>query len=291
MLKKRVATAAVLIPALTAAVIWLPAVWLAVVFAAVVLTAAWEWMRLSGIGDDPMMLPLRALYVFWYGAVMAMLYGWPWGEAGGVGWLYAAGVWWASVLAWLVWARASGWSGPAVSADDEAPLDLFDSYAFAMSMRMMMGYAVLLPAWFAVVRLGGQESGRGLLLALFAIVWAADSGAYFVGRAWGRRRLASAISPGKTVEGAYGGLAAAALAAFGAAAAFVGVGVVGAVFSIVGDLQVSVLKRAAGVKDSGALFPGHGGALDRIDSLTAAAVVYALGLDVVGLHSFAGAAG
>jgi phosphatidate cytidylyltransferase len=120
---------------------------------------------------------------------------------------------------------------------------------------------------------------------LVLLVISADIGAYFAGRRWGRRKLAPRVSPGKTWEGALGGLGMVALMAWGGAWYFglaplptVLFGVAVGVSSIVGDLTESMFKRAAGLKDSGALLPGHGGLLDRIDSVTAAAPLYALGL-------------
>jgi phosphatidate cytidylyltransferase len=126
------------------------------------------------------------------------------------------------------------------------------------------------------------------VLFLLVLIWIADSGAYFAGRRWGRRKLAPLVSPGKTREGAYGALAGGLLWG-GVLAALYGVSVpqqgglvllclLTVVASIVGDLYESLSKRERGVKDSGSLLPGHGGILDRIDSLTAAAPVFALGL-------------
>jgi phosphatidate cytidylyltransferase len=141
------------------------------------------------------------------------------------------------------------------------------------------GFAVLVPAGLAMATLGPLQ-----VLLVLVLVWIADTVAYFVGRAWGRRKLAPAISPAKTWEGAAGGLFGAlayaiiggfwiqgiAWAPFLAAAALLGM------VSIVGDLFESAAKRQAGVKDSGSLLPGHGGILDRIDSATAALPLAAL---------------
>jgi phosphatidate cytidylyltransferase len=117
------------------------------------------------------------------------------------------------------------------------------------------------------------------------LVIAADIGAFFVGRSLGKRKLAPQVSPGKTWEGAFGGLAAVALVAWGGARYFglparqsVVFGCAVGIFSVIGDLTESMFKRSAGLKDSGVMLPGHGGILDRIDSVTAAAPLYALGL-------------
>ena len=123
------------------------------------------------------------------------------------------------------------------------------------------------------------------LFTLLLIVWSADVGAYAFGRLLGRRKLAPAVSPGKTWEGVTGGLVTAGLAA-GLAAAWVGVpanrlivlAVATALISVLGDLTQSMFKRNVGLKDSGKLLPGHGGVLDRIDSLTAAVPAFVIGL-------------
>jgi phosphatidate cytidylyltransferase len=156
-------------------------------------------------------------------------------------------------------------------------------------LALCCGLPVLLPAFIALARLevsaSGFAPGPEIVLWLIMMTVAADVGAYFAGRRFGRRKLAPRVSPGKTLEGALGGLAAVALVA-GCGAAYFGLplaamvalgGAVG-VFSIIGDLTESMFKRAAGLKDSGTLLPGHGGLLDRIDSVTAAAPLYALGL-------------
>jgi phosphatidate cytidylyltransferase len=151
------------------------------------------------------------------------------------------------------------------------------------------GLPVLVPAFIALARLqvatGGFASGPQIVLWLVLLVIAADVGAYFAGRRFGRRKLAPRVSPGKTLEGALGGIALVSLIAWAGAAHFglpqpavVAFGCVVGIFSIVGDLTESMFKRAAGLKDSGILLPGHGGLLDRIDSVTAAAPLYALGL-------------
>ena len=159
-------------------------------------------------------------------------------------------------------------------------------------MRLAIGLVVLVGAWLALVELRALPAGSELILWLFIVVWSADIGAYFAGRALGRRKLAPNVSPGKTWEGAIGGLLAATVLATGMAAAVPalagandGAGALGTwlalalflgVVSIVGDLFESVLKRESGAKDSGGLLPGHGGLLDRIDALVAALPIFAL---------------
>jgi phosphatidate cytidylyltransferase len=149
---------------------------------------------------------------------------------------------------------------------------------------MICGFLVLVPAWISLDTLLSQRPmGRSLFLMTLAIVWAADVGAYFAGRLWGRVKLAPSVSPGKTWEGVFGGLVLAALTSMAGASLLgypvpvaVPLGLSVAAISIVGDLTISMFKRNAGLKDSGHLFPGHGGMLDRVDSVTAAAPLFLL---------------
>lgn len=159
--------------------------------------------------------------------------------------------------------------------------------------RWLSGALVLVPAWRGCVALKAQAPAHPwLLVLLFGLVWTADSLAYFTGRAWGRRRLAPKVSPGKSVEGVAGGVSGAAvlasgslwLAGFGLREVAAGLifGSIVALFSVVGDLLESKAKRLAGVKDSGRWLPGHGGVLDRIDALVAAVPIFVLGLRWLG---------
>jgi phosphatidate cytidylyltransferase len=149
------------------------------------------------------------------------------------------------------------------------------------------------PAWVALNRLR-LDFDRGAEWVLFALilVWVADIGAFFVGRRFGRTRLAPSVSPGKTWEGVVGGTIASALVAVGGSAwfnipllRFLPLCLAVVAFSIVGDLTESLLKRFAGMKDSGSLFPGHGGVMDRIDSVTGAAPILFFGLVALGVHA------
>jgi phosphatidate cytidylyltransferase len=133
-------------------------------------------------------------------------------------------------------------------------------------------------------------NGQYWVLFTLLLVWGADIGAYFAGHRFGHTRLAPAVSPGKTWEGVIGGFALSAIVAVAGSAwfalplyAFVPLCLAAVGFSIVGDLTESLLKRFAGVKDSGTLFPGHGGVMDRIDSVTGAAPVLFFGLTILGV--------
>lgn len=151
------------------------------------------------------------------------------------------------------------------------------------------GAPVFTGAWLGLVVLKQQEFGHWFILWMFVLVWAADSGAYFAGRAFGRRRLAPRVSPGKTWEGAFGGTALAVVAAGVMAwglgwrplSGWVVLAVGLAAVAIVGDLFESAVKRARDVKDSGGLLPGHGGVLDRVDSTVAVAPVFAVCLPLL----------
>lgn len=157
----------------------------------------------------------------------------------------------------------------------------------------LMGFATLLPTWIALIQLKYLQPQGYLVLTLVALVSIADIGAYFTGRAWGRAKLAPKLSPGKSWAGFWGGLAAsftlALLLLFPLQLsivnldlfrmlAFLVIALIVAVFSVLGDLFESMLKRSQGLKDSGKALPGHGGVLDRIDSLTSAAPVFIFSL-------------
>jgi phosphatidate cytidylyltransferase len=152
--------------------------------------------------------------------------------------------------------------------------------------KLVVGLLILLPAWQGLVLIKQEPLGNWLIMAVMVLVWGADIGAYFSGRAFGKRKLAPQVSPGKSWEGVYGGLVASLLITvivgfvrdWTVAQLFKGlIGAVLIVFvSVVGDLTESMFKRQSGIKDSSNLLPGHGGVLDRIDSLTAAIPVFAV---------------
>jgi phosphatidate cytidylyltransferase len=263
MLKVRVLTASVLGAALLLVLFVLPASWSVGVFAVVMVLAAWEW---SGFGA----LRRRAGRLAYAACIAALVAGaWVWTRNPEhlTVVLTIACVWWAIAFLWL-----------AVAPGSHSPVII-----------LLCGVPVLVPTFVALSRV--QVSTRGfargpeMVLWMLLLVFAADIGAYFAGRSLGRRKLAPRVSPGKTWEGAVGGLVAVALVAlvgtlhFGLpVAGGVAFGCAVGIFSVIGDLTESMFKRAAGLKDSGTLLPGHGGILDRIDSVTAAAPLYALGL-------------
>ena len=265
MLRTRIITAAVLIALLLAVVLYLPAWATAVVLTAVVLAGAWEWSAFLRVPT----LGLRLGYVALVAALLALTWRATAAPLGRTLVLAAAVAWWVCALGWVIFAprRAALWSAAAAGA------------------------LALVPAWVALVwlRLDASRGAEWLLFALI-LVWVADVGAYFAGRRFGRVRLAPEVSPGKTWEGALGGAAVSALVAIAGGfwfgirlEVFVPLCLAAVGFSIVGDLTESLLKRFAGLKDSGTLFPGHGGVMDRIDSITGAAPVLVFGLIALGV--------
>ncbi len=276
MLKQRIVTAVLIVAALLAALFFLPATGLIGLFAAAVLMAAWEWSDLSGF--EP--LTARFGYVVICAAVMAVgvwqvdLFDTPDAEMMREI-LVAACVWWAVALLWV--------KGYPVSAQ------LWGSSL----LRAIIGLLVLVPAWLALSWLRQMAGGIWLIILVIALVAAADIGAYFAGRAWGKAKLAPAVSPGKSWAGFWGGVAAS--MSFMALAwlfwpggmpvslpAVMVVAVFTVLASVLGDLLESMVKRHRGIKDSSHILPGHGGVMDRIDSLTAAAPVFTLGLMAMG---------
>jgi phosphatidate cytidylyltransferase len=155
-----------------------------------------------------------------------------------------------------------------------------------------MGAFVLVPCWASINYIRNQDEGPLGLLFLFVLIWGADSAAYFVGKKWGTKRLAPYVSPGKSWQGLMGALLVSTLIVlttlwlcnvpFPIWPWAIVLSLVTVLFSIVGDLFESMIKRQAKVKDSGKLLPGHGGVLDRIDSLTAAAPIFVLGALLLG---------
>ena len=271
MLKTRVVTAVVLLIAFLGAFFLLPAVGWIVVAALIASVAAWEWGGLMRLSPNARIV-LGVGFAMICGVIAVLCPG-----AVGVGgaspvesfspgyWLYgtAALFWFFCVPLWLV--RRWPMGRPAFG--------------------LAIGLVALLPTWLALIQL--RLAGDYVLLGIMAIVWLADIGAYFVGRALGRHKLAPSISPGKTWEGAIGGCCAVIVYGFlcrswlplqlKESPWLLLVILVGfAATSIVGDLFESLLKRQAGIKDSSQILPGHGGVLDRIDSLTSTLPIAAL---------------
>lgn len=270
-LKRRTITALSLVPLVIAAVLWLPTPAFALVLAGVLMLAAVEWCTLAGLTRP---IP-RILYSFAILFAMALLWIWPQGQP------------------WFFGLSALWWAGQAVALPRIREIPRVEDLQWSL---LGAGFLVLVGPWAALIHLHGlPNTGPALVLFLLFLMWTADSMAYFVGRAWGggRAKLAPVLSPGKTRVGVYGAMAGAVACAlmFGwilsatpmATLLILLVCGVSVMISIVGDLYESLLKRRRGLKDSSHLLPGHGGMLDRIDSLTAAAPVFALGITLIGV--------
>ena len=258
---QRLLTGVIAAVALLAVLLQGPSWAMVLLLGAAVGLGAWEW---SAFVLPPARL-LRAVYVLLTLGLLVDLWRVTQTPAALRVLLVVAALWWVLALAWVVLAPQRR-AGPLIGA--------------------LVGWLVLVPAGVALLhlRLSLPQGLHWLLLAFF-IVWVADSGAYFAGRALGRHKLAPQVSPGKTWEGAAGGLLLVAVLAWFAAPvlgqqplSLLALCVPVAVFSVVGDLAESLFKRHAGVKDSGQLLPGHGGILDRLDSLFAVAPLLLLGL-------------
>jgi phosphatidate cytidylyltransferase len=277
MLRQRVITGLAMAGAFLAAILFLPLPWLAFVFGVVVSLGGWEWSRLAGWASPP----ARFVYVLVLAACMAGLYMYCQLGASPTReqvqpFLGLACLWWSFALLWV-----RGFPASAV---------LWNSVA----VRSVMGVLMLALAWLAAVFILSFPRGGLLLVVMVLVVAAADIGAYFSGRALGRHKLAPTVSPNKTWEGFWGGMVACVLLAallwyqlpaqweHVQIGSVIAVALATALASVVGDLTVSMVKRETGVKDSGSLLPGHGGLLDRLDSLCGAAPVYALGLLLAG---------
>jgi phosphatidate cytidylyltransferase len=268
MLRQRILTALAIVLPVFLLIVFGPT-WLFAVFVLLTLgLGAWEWARLGGLGVGAPRAAFAAAIVLLAGALLLL------GIDGGWSALHVlvlalAVLWWFIVFLGLVWYRPG-----------------FASMASGRILLRVAGFLTLIPAALALVWL--HDIGPGLVIYLILLVAAADTGAFFTGRRFGRNKLAPEISPGKTREGVLGALGAVFVVAVAAsrvfglspmdALVFVLLSIVVALLSVAGDLQESVLKREAGAKDSGTLLPGHGGVLDRVDSLTAAAPVLLAGL-------------
>lgn len=266
MLRQRILTAIILTPIAVAIVLFLPTPAVAAIIAAVCLMAMWEWTRLAGITSAALQAGIVVAGALALGLLWAM-------RDQPVAWyVIGAGIaWWLLALLWM-----RHFSYAAAPTRENATL------------KMVAGAFAILPAWLALMKIhGGAEHGHAWALFALILIWAADTGAYFAGKRFGTTKLAPQISPNKTTAGAWGALAGAGTVAFiggwlfhlrgFALIALIALSLLTVLASILGDLVESLLKRQAGVKDSGTLFPGHGGMLDRADSLFAAIPVFAAG--------------
>lgn len=260
MLKQRIITALVLLPFALGGFFLLDGGLFALFIGAVVSLGAWEWARLAGFTAQVQ----RVAYAALVAALLLVLYLVP----AVAPWVLSLGVLWWVLATFLVLGY------PASSR-----------YWAQAPVRLLIGLLILLPAWQGLVLFKQWPEANWLILAVMVLVWGADIGAYFAGKRFGKRKLAPRVSPGKSWEGVIGGLLATLLicllvglyrgwSALDLLLALAGTAVV-VLVSVVGDLTESMFKRQSGVKDSSNLLPGHGGVLDRIDSLTAAIPLFA----------------
>jgi phosphatidate cytidylyltransferase len=262
MLKTRIITAVIALALVAIVLFALPPQVAEIIIALVLVAGAWEW---SGFLDMSAAW-MRVAYVAVIAGGMALVALMAPQDVAVV--LQVACAWWGVAFLW------------ALRYPTPIPVPL----------RSVCGLFVLLPLFAALVQL--YRFGVEYLIFTLLIVWVADGGAYFAGKMFGRVKLAPKISPGKTWEGVVGGMLLVAVLAV-ATALWRDIDIVVllpfclavAAISIVGDLTVSMFKRTSGVKDSGSLFPGHGGVLDRVDSVAAAAPLFMLGLGWLGLAS------
>ncbi|GGC56313.1 phosphatidate cytidylyltransferase [Marinobacter halophilus] len=273
-LKTRIITALILAPIAIGGIFFLPPLGFALFTGAIIALGAWEWANMASIEGQPG----RVVYAL---AVAALLYLVWLLKLPAVPLLWLAVIWWL-VCFWLVRRYPAG----------------SDTWG-TVPLRALMGLFVLVPAWVGLnhLRTGGVQFGEVssnliVIVYIFFVVWVADIGAYFAGRAFGKAKLAPKVSPGKSWAGVWGGLVAVALLAvvasvLAAASVTETVLLIAATLltgfvSVLGDLLESMLKRFRGIKDSSQLLPGHGGIMDRVDSLTAAIPVFALMITLLG---------
>ncbi|MGD8784881.1 MAG: phosphatidate cytidylyltransferase [Thioalkalispiraceae bacterium] len=272
MLRKRVLTALVLGPFIIWSVLTFSHPAIAVEMAVILVLAGWEWARLSGLKSQIG----RVGYATFIGGLLLLLAGWMHYDSS---WLkialYVIAAWWVLMLMLIIFSNRKEVQAIAKFSPLLVITNLFS------------GVFILSGAFISVVAMH-QQYGPTYILITLILIWIADSAAYFTGKAFGKHKLAINVSPGKTWEGVVGGILATIIAAYGFAIYlglvspkvihFVLIVIVAICFSVVGDLVESLFKRRAGVKDSSQLLPGHGGILDRIDSLMSAAPFFLTGL-------------
>lgn len=265
MLKQRVITACVLLAVLAAVLLLLPYAGFAVFATLVFVLAAWEWANLAGLAQPKARFAYAGVFAVLFAVLAAAGLPQHTGLVVVVLSLSLAG-WLAALVAVMRYPAVKTWHRPAV--------------------LMVVGLWLLVPPWLGLLVLQPAAPRSGLIWLAIAVIAAADIGAYFAGRRFGRHKLAVHVSPGKTWEGFWGGAAANAVLAsvigiilglpWPAFAGFVLAMVLTAAVSVLGDLFESMVKRERGIKDSSQLLPGHGGVLDRVDGWTAAVPVFTL---------------
>jgi phosphatidate cytidylyltransferase len=262
-LKLRILTALVLIPLFISAVLYLNSTGFSVLMASIMAMAAWEWALISGYKN----IQIRVAYVLLVLFILLLAF-----------------IFHSIYLFYLLTAVALVWWAFALNLVFR--YQKYENIEFLKpQINLIIGLFVLIPACVSAVVLHAYEPDAvNIVLFLFVLIWSADIAAYFSGRRWGQRKLCNKVSPGKSWEGVYGALASSVLMALIYAKyshwqgvellIFMSICIITVLASILGDLLESLMKRTNNVKDSGSILPGHGGVLDRIDSLTAALPIF-----------------
>ncbi len=301
MLVQRIATALVLASIVVWAILELPALYFSLFLAVVTLGAAWEWLALTGVDKLSrklwfllaLILPMLGVTLWTqFLELMSEVLEWPEIKD------------YSDALEWLVIAPVLFWLLTMILLRQAGSQLL--QMAFKPRFKAFIGWLILLGAWMFLSKLRAYY-GPSMVLYFLILIWVADISAFFVGKKWGKDKLSPEISPGKTVQGMYGALASALLCGIGLRL-YYGLAALQAeesqlavlmsidllllsvftvLVSIYGDLFFSLVKRQKGVKDSGTLLPGHGGILDRIDSVIAAAPFFYAGIVLIGRSVFA----
>jgi phosphatidate cytidylyltransferase len=256
---KRLIMTCILIPLVVLLVLGASSAVFQIISAILCLYAAWEWAILAGVQTTYH----KFVYVVFMLAILSVVQFVPF-----IYILWIGFFWWIAAIV-ILWRYVT-----------KEPTQT------TVLMTLLMGFACIIPCWVGLNSLRGGPHGSGFLLLFLFLLWATDSGAYAAGMKWGKHKLLPKVSPGKTIEGVLGGLASMLVVLIVGMLILrlpatqwlplAAIAMVTSIFSIIGDLFESMLKRKAGVKDSGGIIPGHGGILDRLDSAFAAAPIFAL---------------
>ncbi len=280
MLKLRIITALVLGPLIIWSVLTFSHRAIAIELAGILCLGAWEWARLAGIKKQPGRIGFAIFMGAVFTAVSLLLHD---DKSYLLPALYLAGLFWLFALFMVIYFNRTTITG------------LNNPSKMIITGTLVFGVGVLTGSFISITALHqNAQYGAIYILALLIMIWVADSAAYFSGKAFGKSKLAVNVSPGKSWEGVIGGLIGTVVVAYLFALylniestyilKFIMIALITICFSIVGDLTESLFKRRAGIKDSSQILPGHGGIMDRIDSLTAAAPIFILGLIVFGVQ-------